>query len=129
MPSRPWRRPACVGLLPILAVALAACTVATPRLAPPTPATLAAVRGLTPHACNATTASVLDALGVPPAALRSVYDDPRVSGTEHAYLQGYDAWVRLADQPGDLVIRHDQGCRFITSYTSGTVRLGTGGAS
>ena len=108
---------------------LVACTTATPRLAPPAAATLEAVRGLAPHRCDATTASVLDALGVPPAALRSIYYDPRVSGTERTYLQGYDAWVRLADQPGDLVIRHDQGCRFITSYTSGNVRLGTVRAS
>ena len=83
------------------------------------------VRGLVRHPCAATTASVLDALGVPPSALRSIYYDPRVSGGERGYLQGYDAWVRLADQPGNLVIRHDVGCRFITSYTSGTVRLGT----
>ena len=109
----------CAGAL---AVVLAACTTATPRLAPPAPATLAAVRGLAPHRCDATTASVLDALGVPPSALRSIYYDPRVSGGERGYLQGYDVWVRLADQPGDLVIRHDAGCRFITSYTSGTVR-------
>ena len=38
--------------------------------------------------------------------------------------QGYTAWVRLADQPGDLVIRHDDRCGFITSYTVGAVRLG-----
>src|SRR5919202_4838506 len=126
MLSRLLPRSARVGLLPAAALAemLTACAIATPPLAPPAAATLAAVRGTAPHPCNATTASVLDALGVPPAALRSIYYDPRVSGTEHAYLQGYDAWVRLADQPGDLVIRHDQDCRFLTSYTSGTVRLG-----
>jgi hypothetical protein len=108
----------------LLAAVLAACATAMPPLAPPTPATLAAVRGLTRHPCAATTASALDALGVPPSALRSVYYDPRVSGGERGYLQGYDAWVGLADQPGDLVLRHDAGCRFVTSYTSGTVRLG-----
>ena len=125
MPSRPWRRPACVGLLPILAVALAACTVATPRLAPPTPASLAAVRGLTPHACNATTASVLDALGVPSTAVRSIYyERPDTGSSRGVAARGYEAWVRLADQPGDLVVRHDDGCRFITSYTRGAIRLG-----
>ena len=125
MSPRSWRRPTCVGLLPILAVALAACTVATPRLAPPTPASLAAVRGLTPHACNATTASVLDALGIPPAALRSIYYERPPSGTTHGTpAQGYNAWVRLAGRPGDLVVRHDDGCRFITSYTRGAIRLG-----
>jgi hypothetical protein len=105
---------------------LVACTVATPPLAPPAPATLAAVRNLTPHPCDATTASVLDALGVPPAAVRSIYYDRRVSGSERAYLQGYDAWVRLTDQTGDLVIRHDKGCRFIASLTHGAMRLGPG---
>ena len=107
-----------------LAVVLAACAAATPPLAPPTPATLAAVRGLTPHPCAATTASVLDALGVPPSALRSVYYDPRISGGERGHLQGYDAWVSLANQSGYLVVREDAGCRFVTSYASGTVRLG-----
>src|SRR4051812_37304295 len=111
----------CAGAL---AAVLVACTTATPRLTSPAPATLAAVRGLARHPCAATTASVLDALGVPPSALRSVYYDPRVSGGERGYLQGYDAWIRLADRSGDLVVRHDAGCRFVTSYTSGTVRLG-----
>ncbi len=105
-----------------LAAVLVACTTATPRLTSPAPATLAAVRGLVRHPCAATTASALDALGVRPSTLRSIYYDPRVSGGERGYLQGYDVWVRLADQPGDLVIRHDAGCRFITSYASGTVR-------
>src|SRR3954453_2352685 len=127
MPSRSSPR---VGQLPVafLAAILAACTTPTPPLAPSAPATLAAVRGLAPHRCAATTASVLDALGVPPAALRSIYYDPRVSGGERGFLQGYDAYVRLADQPGDLVIRQDAGCRFLTSYTSGTVQLGAGRA-
>src|SRR5437764_14311532 len=98
MSSRPSRRAACAGLLPALAVVLAACTTTTPRLAPPTPATLTAVRGITPHPCNATTASVLDALGIPPTVLRSIYYDRRASGGERTYLQGYDAYVRLADQ-------------------------------
>ena len=71
-----------------LAAVLVACTTATPRLTSPAPATLAAVRGLVRHPCAATTASVLDALGVPPSALRSIYYDPRVSGGERGYLQG-----------------------------------------
>ena len=112
-------------LPPALAAALAACTtVATPPLSPPMPATLAAVRGLAPHPCAATTASVLDALRVPPAAVRSVYYDRRVTGGDRAHLQGHDAWVRLADQSGDLVIRHDEGCRFMGSHARGAVRLG-----
>ena len=128
MLSRSLPRSARVGLPPaaFLAGILTACAIATPPLASPAAATLAAVRGTAPHPCNATTASVLGALGVPPDALRSIYYDPRVSGTEHAYLQGYDAWVRLAGQSGDLVIRHDDGCRFIGSYTTGAVRLGPG---
>jgi hypothetical protein len=95
-------------------------------LAPPAPATLAAVHGLAPHPCNPTTAGVLDALGVPPAAVRSIYYERPPIGNSHGIVeQGYTAWVRLADQPGDLVIRHDDWCGFVTSYTVGTVRLGT----
>ncbi len=115
-----------VGPLSALAVVLAACTVETPPLAPPAPATLAAIRNLAPHPCDVTTASVLDALGAPPTTVRSIYYDRRVSGSERAYLQGYDAWVRLTDQTGELVIRHDKRCRFIASLTNGTVRLGPG---
>ena len=114
-----------VGPALILAAALAACTTATPRLAPPAPATLAAVHGLAPHSCNPTTASVLDPLGVPPAAVRSIYYERPPTGSSHGTpAVGYTAWVRLADQPGDLVIRHDDWCGFITSYTVGAVRLG-----
>jgi hypothetical protein len=126
MPVRLPPRSTCVGPSSALAVVLMACTVETPPLAPPAPATLAAIRDLAPHPCDATTASVLDALGVPPAAVRSIYYDRRVSGSERAHLQGYDAWVRLADQTGELVIRHDAGCRFTASLTRGAVRLGPG---
>jgi hypothetical protein len=65
-------------------------------------------------------------VGVRPTALRSVYYDPRVSGGERGYLQGYAAWVRPTDRSGDLVVRHDAGCR---SLTSGTGRLGADRAS
>src|SRR3954447_26599443 len=99
LPRSPPRPPHVGPLLAAaLAVILAACTTHTPPLAPPAPATLAAVRGLAPHRCSATTASALDALGVPPAALRSIYYDPRVSGGERGFLQGYDVYVRLVDQ-------------------------------
>ena len=124
--SRPSPRSARAGPPSALAVVLAACTVETPPLAPPVPATLAAVRSLAPHPCDATTASALDALGIPSAAVRSVYYDRRVTGGDRAHLQGYDAWVRLAGQAGDLVVRHDGGCRFIASHTRGAVRLGPG---
>ena len=109
------------------ASAVAACTVTVPRLAAPSTATLTAVRSLAPHRCNATTASVLDALAVQPAAVGWVYYDPRVTGgSERTFLQGYDAWVRLAGQGGDLVIRHDTACSFIGSYTTAGLRLGPG---
>ena len=107
------------------ALALAGCATMRPELSPPTPATLAAVRGLVAHPCNGTTAAALDALGVPPDDLRSLYYDRRVTGTEGASLQGYDAWIGLRRGPGELVVRHDASCRFMTSYTRGDLRLGT----
>ena len=87
VPPRPWRLPARVGPALVLAAALAACTTATPRLAPPAPATLAAVHGLAPHTCNPTTASVLDALGVPPAAVRSIYYERPPIGNSHGIVE------------------------------------------
>lgn len=104
-----------------LAALAAGC--ATPDLAPPQPATVAAVRALVPHPCNGTTAAALDALGVAPDAIREIYYDRRVTGGEHAILQGYDAWIGLDDRPGELVVRHTPSCRLITSYTRGGLRL------
>jgi hypothetical protein len=102
-----------------LALATAACGDPLPPLAPPGPATLAAVRGLAPHPCNATTASVLDARGVGPGTVERIYYDRRVTGNERGILQGYDAWIGLRGRPGDLVVRHDPSCGLIASYTRG----------
>ena len=112
-------------LVAALALALAGCATLAPEIADPAPATLAAVRGLTVHPCNGTTAAVLDALGVSPEDLRSIYYDRRVTGTESASLQGYDAWIGLRRGPGELVVRHNASCGFMTSYTRGGLRLGT----
>lgn len=110
-----------------LALAVTGCaTLETPRLAEPRPATLAAVRGLAPHPCNETTAAALDGLGVPSDDLRSVYYDRRVTGTCTGVLQGYDAWIGLKRGPGELVVRHQPTCRFMTSYTRGGLRVGPG---
>jgi hypothetical protein len=98
---------------------LAACTMAPPQpLDPPTPAMLTAARNLAPHPCNGTTAAVLAKLGLPPDRIRSITYDRRTSGNK-SYLQGYDAWVQVSDQSGDLVIRQSRSCRFIASYRQG----------
>jgi hypothetical protein len=98
---------------------LAACTMAPPQpLDPPTPAMLTAVRNLAPYPCNATTAMALDRLGVPSDRIRAITYDRRTSGNK-SYLQGYDSWVQVSDQSGDLVIRHSRSCRFIASYRQG----------
>jgi hypothetical protein len=118
-----------VAALPLVAVlAVAGCATMRPELSPPAPATLAAVRALIPHPCNATTAAALDALGVAPGDLRSIYYDRRVTGTESASLQGYDAWIGLGRGPGELVVRHNSSCAFMTSYARGGLRLERAGA-
>ena len=123
-PVRPIRH----ATPPLLAAALlAGCSgMASPDLEPALPATVAAVRGLAPHPCNATTASALDALGVRPDELREVYYDRRVTGGENGLLQGYDVWIGLRDRPGELVVRHTPTCGFMTSYVRGGLRLGPG---
>lgn len=90
---------------------LAGCTVVRPSLGEPSPATLAAVRAVAPHPCNRTTAAALDALGLAGTPIRSLLYDRRVSGTEHTYLQGYDAWIDLEGRPGNLVLQLNPYCR------------------
>lgn len=94
---------------------LAACTTLPEQMQPPKPATLAAVRSLAPHACNETTAMALDGLGVPPDRIKSITYDRRTTGTR-SILTGYDAWVEMQDHNGDMVIRHNRTCKFMTSY-------------
>lgn len=116
------RRPALPAAAMLL---LAGCaTLNSPDLAEPRPATLAAVRDLVVHPCNETTAAALDGLGVPPDDLRSIYYDRRVTGSGTGILQGYDAWIGLRRGPGELVIRHQPTCSFMTSYTRGGLRVG-----
>lgn len=121
--ARRQTSPAAAALL--LLAAAAGCTpLARPELAEPRPETLAAVRGLVAHPCNRTTAAALDGFGVPPDDLRSIYYDERVTGSGRGTLQGYDAWVGLRRGPGELVIRHQPTCAFMTSYTQGGLRVG-----
>jgi hypothetical protein len=89
---------------------LAACTTGAAPTEAPSPAMLAAVRKLAPHPCNASTAVVLDRMGMQPDRIRSIIYDRRI-GTAKNVLQGYDTWVQLTDQPGDIVIRQNRFCR------------------
>ena len=75
---------------------------------------LAAVRKLAPHPCNASTAAVLDQMGMQPDHILSVTYDRRI-GTAKNILQGYDVWVQRTDQPGDLVVRLNRFCRSFAS--------------
>ena len=117
MTPKPICRSLCAATPLALSMLLASCSMAPKDPAPATPATLAAVRSLAPHQCNAQTAAVLDELGVPPDQIRSITYDRRTVGTK-SYLQGYDAWVQTSDGSGDMLIRQNRSCRFFTSYNA-----------
>ena len=112
----------------LLAAALSGCAtvVSVPDYGAPTPAMLAAVQRLAPHRCNATTASVLDALEVQPDDIQSLSYNRRISGPDNETLKSHDGWISLRGQTGDLVIRHSPSCRFMTGYTQGDLTLPSG---
>jgi hypothetical protein len=98
----------------VVVMPLVACTTGSAPTEAPSPAMLAAVRKLAPHPCNASTAAVLDRMGMQPDHIRSVTYDRRI-GTAKNILQGYDVWVQRTDQPGDLVVRLNRFCRSFAS--------------
>ncbi len=117
MSLKPTRRSLETAASLAFGILMAACSMAPKAPAPATPATLAAVRSLAPHTCNAQTAAVLDELGVPPDKIRSITYDRRTVGTK-SYLQGYDVWVQTSDGSGDMLIRQNRSCQFFTSYNA-----------
>lgn len=102
----------CAGLHPI-------------RLAAPDPAMVAVLDGLSAGPCNGPVASALAGAGIPASQVDGlVYGLYR--GLED--IIGYDAWVRLKNQPGSIVVRLDAECRPTQIYARGGARLPDRGA-
>ena len=109
-----------------LSLLLAACSSVPGKVEQPTSVTLAAVQKLAPHKCSATTAAALDELGVPADQIQSITYDRRTTGTR-SNLQGYDVWVRVNDQPGDMVLRQNRSCELFASHNAASRRVLTAG--
>lgn len=109
-------------------VALAACVAGSlsalaASLPPASPEMLEAVRRAAPHGCNATTAAALEAAGIAPASVRGVVYYNNSVSADVGRSAGLDAYVKLSDQPGSLVVQHRGGCDFGGIYASGGARL------
>jgi len=109
-----------------LSLLLAACSSVPGKVEQPTSVTLAAVQKLAPHKCSATTAATLDELGVPADQIQSITYDRRTTGTR-SNLQGYDVWVRVNDQPGDMVLRQNRSCQFFAGHNVESRKVLTAG--
>jgi hypothetical protein len=109
-----------------LSLLLAACSSVPGKVEQPTSVTLAAVQKLAPHKCSATTAATLDELGVPADQIQSITYDRRTTGTR-SNLQGYDVWVRVNDQPGDMVLRQNRSCQFFAGHNVASRKVLTAG--
>lgn len=109
-----------------LSLLMAACSSVPGKVEQPTSVTLAAVQKLAPHKCSASTAAVLDELGVPADQIQSITYDRRTTGTR-SNLQGYDAWVRVSDQPGDMVLRQNRSCELFASHNAASHKVLTAG--
>jgi hypothetical protein len=121
--SRPGRRS-----VPALALSLALSACGGFEVLPPPP--FAAHRAefgdlVHTHGCAPAAVAVLSGYGLSPDLVRSVsFDvDRRSSQDGGSVVTGHRAWVRLADQPGHLVVRFDRFCRFEDAYTEGGARI------
>jgi len=103
-------------VVPLVTSALAA-------LAPARPEMLAAVRQAAAHGCNAETASALDALGFEPAQIAGVTYFVNSASADVGRSVGVDAYVKIKDQNGSVVIQHRGGCSVGGAYGSGGMKL------
>jgi hypothetical protein len=92
-------------------------------LPPPRPAMLDAVRGAAAHACNAQTAAALDAVGFEPAQIAGVTYYVNSTSADVGRAVGVDAYVKVKDQSGSVVVQHRGGCSVGGAYATGSIRL------
>jgi hypothetical protein len=92
-------------------------------LPPPRPAMLEAVRGAAAHACNPQTAAALDAVGLEPSQIAGVTYAVNSTSADVGRAVGLDAYVKLKDQSGSVVVQHRGGCSVGGAYATGSIRL------
>ena len=95
---------ACAGLNP-------------PQQAATDPAYEARLNQFTNHRCNNRTAGALQGAGVPANSVTELYYTEVLDSTNDRIAR-YIAWMRVAGQPGQLVVENDgMTCRAIQIYT------------
>lgn len=110
--------PAPLPALLLLALLGACGGLTPPPRATPEPGAVAALDRANRHPCNARIASALAGAGIPMARVSNV----TVRERQDSYLQrvqGYDAWVMLADQPGAVIVDLSPACLLNQAYTRG----------
>ena len=95
---------ACAGLNP-------------PQQAATDPAYEARLNQLTRHHCNGHTAGAVQGAGIPANSITELYYTEVMDNTDDR-IERYIAWMRLAGQPGQLVVENDANtCRATQIYT------------
>jgi hypothetical protein len=95
---------ACAGLTP-------------PQQAATDPAYAARLNQFTNHPCNDHTAGALQGAGIPANSITELYYTEVMDNTDDRIMR-YIAWMRLAGQPGQLVVEEDAlTCRGMQIYT------------
>lgn len=86
------------------------------------PGAVAALDRFGPGPCNPSVAAALAGAGIPVSQVRGLtYGLYR--GTRHDRITGYDAWVKLAGQPGAVVVGMDATCHVRQVYAREGARL------
>ena len=76
-----------------------------------------------PHACRTAVAGQLDRLAIEESQVSSLNVIRQIQNYEIGTVVGYNAWVSLQEQPGNLVIKMTRTCRVQEVYTRGGLTL------
>jgi hypothetical protein len=100
------------------AVLLTACAgLTSPQQATTDPAYEARLDQFTQHPCNGNTAGAVQGAGIPANSITELYYTEVLDSMDER-VERYIAWMRLAGQPGQLVVEDDaMTCRPMQMYT------------
>ena len=112
--------PPATAMLLIAAGTLSACAgFEAPRQEATNPAYEARLAQLAQHQCNSRVAGAVEGAGVRPEEITELFYTREMDGTNDRIVR-YTAWMRLAGQPGHLIVDADAlTCRAMQVYTRG----------
>jgi hypothetical protein len=113
--------------MPVRAVVIAAAIASFVSFGPALaqgPATMVdAVRQFSNHACLRDAAAALEKMGFQPGQIAGVTFFVNSASADVGRSNGVDAYVKIKDQPGSVVIQHRGGCSVGGAYGSGGMKL------